>query len=91
MWWLCPAGRAGRGAPLPSWGQATAGGLAPGPALLDSVRQALESALKVGPGPLGDPRLREVRGQKAAGRQGPERRRGRQTDRRGRMASDTQR
>lgn len=62
---------AGRGAPLPSWGQVTAGGLAPGPAFLVSVRRALESALKVGPGPLGDPRPQGGGGTGGSGEAGP--------------------
>ena len=66
--WLAGAGR---GAPLPSWAQATAGGLALGPALLVSVRQALECALKVGPGPLGDPRPQGGGGTEGSGEAGP--------------------
>ena len=90
VWWLCRAGRGGAGASLLSWGQVTARGLAPGLPLLVSVRQALEPTLKVGPGPLGDPRPQGGGGTGGSGEAGT-REMQRKRDRWERTASETKR
>lgn len=87
VWWLCRGGAGGTSAFLGtghSWRPGT------GPASSVSVRRALEPALKVGLGPLGDPRPQGGGGTGGSGEAGT-RETQRKRDRWERMASETQR